>query len=95
MYPLPLLLHTQVQLLLSESDGDRLTGEVLVSTRLSNRMLPYGISTSPKPNPNHTMSLATMCVLLDVVSVDMDRIARKMDFQALQQNIINITFCNN
>ena len=40
------------------------------------------------------MSLATMCVLLDVASVDVDRIARGMDFQALQQNIMNITFCN-
>ena len=50
IYPLPLVLHTQVQLLLSESDGDKLTGDVLVSTRLSNRMFPYSISTSP----NHT-----------------------------------------
>ena len=27
-------------------------------------------------------------------SVDVDRIAREMDFQALQANIMNITFCN-
>ena len=51
---LPLVLHTQVQLLLSESDGDRLTGEVSVSTRLSNRTSPYSISTGPKPDPNPT-----------------------------------------
>ena len=31
-----LICYTQVQLLLSESNGDRLTGEALVSTRLSN-----------------------------------------------------------
>ena len=92
--PLPLVLHTQVQLLLSESDGDKLTGEVLVSTRLSNRTFPYSISTSLQPNPNHTMSLATVCVPLGVASVDVDRIAREMDFQALQQNIMNVTFCN-
>ena len=30
-YTLPLVLHTQAQLLLLESDGDRLTGEDLVS----------------------------------------------------------------
>ena len=58
------------------------------------RMFPYSISTSIKPNPNHTMSPSTMCVPLDVASVDVDRIAREMDFQALQQNIMNITFCN-
>ena len=40
------------------------------------------------------MALATVCVLLDVASVDVDRIAREMDFQALQQNIMNVTFCN-
>ena len=63
---------------------------------------PYSISTSPKPNPNHTtpcinnniMSPATVCVLLGVASVDVDRIAREMDFQALQQNVMNVTFCN-
>lgn len=27
-------------------------------------------------------------------SVDVDRIAHEMDFQALQQNIMNVTFCN-
>lgn len=27
-------------------------------------------------------------------SVDVDRIAQEMDFQALQANIMNITFCN-
>ena len=57
-------------------------------------MFPYSISTSIKPNPNHTMSPSTMCVPLDVASVDVDRIAREMDFQALQQNIMNVTFCN-
>lgn len=31
---------------------------------------------------------------LDPASVDVDRIAKEMDFQALQQNIMNITFCN-
>ena len=31
-YTLPLVLHMQAQLSLSESDGDRLTGEVLVSS---------------------------------------------------------------
>ena len=87
------MLHTQVQLLLSESDGDRLTGEVLVSTRLSNRTFPYSISTSLQPNPNHTMFPATVCVPLGVASVDVDRIAREMDFQALQQNIMSVT-CN-
>ena len=40
------------------------------------------------------MFSATMCVPLDVASVDVDRIAREMDFQALQQNIMNVTFCN-
>ena len=40
------------------------------------------------------MFSATMCVLLDVASVDVDRIAREMDFQALQQNVMNVTFCN-
>ena len=40
------------------------------------------------------MFLATMCVLLDVASVDVDRIAREMDFQALQKNIMNVTFCS-
>ena len=40
------------------------------------------------------MSPATLCVLLDVASVDVDRITREMDFQGLQQNIMNVTFCN-
>ena len=40
------------------------------------------------------MSPATVCAPLDVVSADVDRIAREMDFQALQQNIMNVTFCN-
>ena len=36
-----------------------------------------------------------MCVPLDVASVDVDRIVREMDFQALQQDILmNVTFCN-
>lgn len=26
--------------------------------------------------------------------MDVDRIAKEMDFQALQQNIMNVTFCN-
>ena len=43
---------------------------------------------------DNIMSLGTMCVPLDVASVDVDRIAREMDFQALQQNIMNVTFCN-
>ena len=43
---------------------------------------------------DNIVSLATMCVPLDVASVDVDRIAREMDFQALQQNIMNVTFCN-
>ncbi|XP_064393960.1 cilium assembly protein DZIP1L-like isoform X3 [Halichondria panicea] len=29
-----------------------------------------------------------------LASVDVDRIAREMDFQSLQQNIMNVTFCN-
>ncbi len=29
-----------------------------------------------------------------LASVDIDRITKEMDFQALQQNIMNITFCN-
>ena len=29
-----------------------------------------------------------------VASVDVDKIAKEVDFQALQANIINITFCN-
>ncbi len=33
------------------------------------------------------------CVLC-AASVDVDRIAREMDFQSLQQNIMNVTFCN-
>ena len=32
--------------------------------------------------------------LLCIASVDVDRIAKEVDFQALQQNIMNITFCN-
>lgn len=32
--------------------------------------------------------------LLYVASVDVDRIAKEMDFHTLQQNIMNITFCN-
>lgn len=30
----------------------------------------------------------------DAALVDVDRIAKEMDFQSLQQNIMNITFCN-
>ena len=37
---------------------------------------------------------ATVYVHLGVASVDVDRIAREMDFQALQQNIMNVTFSN-
>lgn len=33
-------------------------------------------------------------VVFPIASVDVDRIAKEMDFQALQQNIMNITFCN-
>ena len=29
-----------------------------------------------------------------LASVDVDKIAREMDFQSLQQNIMNVTFCN-
>ena len=37
----------------------------------------------------------TMCALhLPTASVDVDRIARDMDFQSLQQNMMNVTFCN-
>ena len=32
--------------------------------------------------------------MLHLASIDVDRIAKEMDFRALQQNIMNITFCN-
>lgn len=38
--------------------------------------------------------MAITCVILYLASVDVDRIAKEMDFQALQQNIVNVTFCN-
>ena len=80
-YTLPLVLHMQAQLSLSESDGDRLTGEVLVSSEF--RALIHN-EKSPRP----------LVFVLCVASVDVDRIAREMDFQSLQQNIMNVTFCN-
>ena len=33
-------------------------------------------------------------IYLLIASVDVDKIAKEVDFQALQANIINITFCN-
>ena len=36
--------------------------------------------------------LVKWCLI--VASVDVDKIAKEVDFQALQANIINITFCN-
>ena len=50
--------------------------------------------TTPQSTPCiNIMFSATMCVLLDVASVDVDRIAREMDFQALQQNIAVAKSC--
>lgn len=35
-----------------------------------------------------------VCVCISIASVDVDRIAQEMDVQTLQQNIMNVTFCN-
>lgn len=39
-------------------------------------------------------SLGIIYVFTFIASVDVDRIAKEMDFQVLQQNIMNVTFCN-
>lgn len=33
-------------------------------------------------------------ILKKLASIDVDRIAKDVDFQALQQNVMNIAFCN-
>ena len=63
MYPLPRVFNTQVQLLLSESDGDRLTGEVLVSTRLTECSTliatehPHTVFPLAVNQPHHTLHI--------------------------------------
>ena len=40
----------------------------------------------------HTSMPKCMCV--SPAGLDVDRVSREMDFQALQQNIANVTYCN-
>ena len=36
----------------------------------------------------------SLIFVLRAASVDVDKITREMEFQSLQQNIMNVTFCN-
>ncbi|XP_022237961.1 zinc finger protein DZIP1L-like isoform X2 [Limulus polyphemus] len=53
----------------------------------------FGVSGSTKPQ----LSFQKRCGYVDwkkLASVDVDQVARNLDFRALQENISNVTFCN-